>query len=119
MRFLLDENIEYRLALYLNQHDHNATAIAHDYPRSLPDREVLAIAAREQRILITDDRDYGELIFRRLQAHAGVIYFRLPDATVSEKIQRVDQLLITHQGQLDQFIVVTRRSIRVRHRHTN
>ena len=55
MRFLLDENIDVRLADFLTQLGHDATAIARDYPASLDDTNVLAIAVREQRILITSD----------------------------------------------------------------
>ena len=40
--------------------------IAHDYPSALADQEVLSIAVKEKRVLITNDRDYGELIFRQL-----------------------------------------------------
>jgi predicted nuclease of predicted toxin-antitoxin system len=38
---------------------------------------VLAIATAEQRVLLTNDKDFGELIFRRRLPHAGVILFRL------------------------------------------
>ena len=77
MNFLLDESAEFRLAALLQQHGHYVKAIAHDYPSGLPDRQVLAIAKNEQRILITNDRDFGELIFRQRMPHAGVILFRL------------------------------------------
>lgn len=63
MRFLLDESVEYRLAAYLSDHGHDVTAIAHDYPASIDDEVVLAIAEREQRILLTNDRDFGNLVF--------------------------------------------------------
>ena len=77
MRFLLDENADERLADYLRRLGHDATTIRNDYTRSIEDRDVLAIALREQRILITNDRDFGELIIRERLAHAGAIYFRL------------------------------------------
>jgi predicted nuclease of predicted toxin-antitoxin system len=116
MRFLLDENIEYRLAAHLTQFGHDITAIAQDYPPSLPDQEVLAIATREERILITDNRDFGELAFRHRHPHAGVIYFRLANPTTIERIEHLDQVLVTHAQHLDQFLIVTLRSVRVRRR---
>ncbi len=62
MKFLLDENVEYRIAAFLKKHGHDVTAIAHDYPNALTDRAVLAIAAAEKRILITNDRtDFASL----------------------------------------------------------
>lgn len=115
MRFLLDESDEYRIADFLQAEGHDITAIAHDYPHALPDAEVLAIAAAEQRVLITNDRDFGNLIVRQKRPHAGVIYFRLGlSATAEEKIVHLRRLLISHWDQLDQFLVVTPRGIRVR-----
>ena len=66
MKFLLDENVERRLAPFLQELGHDVTVVGVDYPSSLSDHEVLVIAYKERRILITNDRsDFGELIFRR------------------------------------------------------
>lgn len=115
MKFLLDENAEFRIGAFLKAAGHDVTAIAYEYPNALPDQEVLSIAAVEQRILITNDRDFGELIFRHHLPHAGVIYFRLElAATAEDKIAWLRRLLVSHEDRLDQFLVVTPRSIRVR-----
>ena len=115
MRFLLDESAEFRIAVFLLSLGHDVTAIGHDYPASLPDPEVLAIAVDERRILITNDSDFGRLIFQRHLPHAGVIFFRLkPDATAQEKIDRLSWVLPTYADRLDQFLVVTERTVRVR-----
>jgi predicted nuclease of predicted toxin-antitoxin system len=117
MRLLLDENVEYRLAGWLRAQGHDVTAIAYDYPASLKDREVLAIAHRERRILLTNDRDFGELIVRHQQQHAGVIYFRMPAATAEEKLTRLQAVFAQHAGHLERLIVVTETAIRVHHEH--
>ena len=114
MNFLLDESAEFRLGRWLASQGHDVTAIARDYPHALSDREVLAIALREGRILITNDRDFGELIVRENLPHAGVIFFRLGAAGVDVKIERSADLLLSHADQLGRFIVVTPRGIRVR-----
>jgi len=68
MRFLLDENAEYRLALFLRAHDHNATSIARDYAQGMSDRDILDVAYREQRILITRrDQPMAKLHARKRQ----------------------------------------------------
>lgn len=74
MMFLLDESADARLAPWLRSLGHDVTAIAVDHPASLKDREVLNIAHDEGRILITEDRDFGKLIFSRRRPHRGVIY---------------------------------------------
>lgn len=115
MKFLLDESAEFRLAAFLASLGHDVTAIAHDYPSALGDQEVLAIARREGRILITNDSDFGDLVFRDHHPHAGVIFFRLkPESTDEDKIARLGPLLLSHRDQLSKFIVVTERRIRVR-----
>jgi predicted nuclease of predicted toxin-antitoxin system len=77
MRFLLDQSADARLGPHLHGRGHDVTRVGKEYPHGIPDDEVLAIAHRERRILIADDRDLGELIFRLRQPHAGVILFRL------------------------------------------
>ena len=115
MRFVVDESADARLAMHLRRLGHDATLVAQDYRPGLPDQEVLAIAHREGRILITDDRDFGELVFRHRQAHAGVIYFRLSTTVLAVRSARLDAVLTHHPHELDQFLVVTDRSVRVRH----
>jgi predicted nuclease of predicted toxin-antitoxin system len=76
MKFLLDENVDHRLAGFLRDLKHDVTAIAYGYPHSLLDEHVLAIASREKRILITNDHtDFGDLIFHKHLPHCGVILF--------------------------------------------
>ncbi|MGE3272265.1 MAG: DUF5615 family PIN-like protein, partial [Chloroflexota bacterium] len=77
MRFLLDESAVARLLPFLRSRGDDATRIAGDYPAGLADRAVLALAAEEERILITADRDFGELIFCLGLPHQGVISFDL------------------------------------------
>jgi predicted nuclease of predicted toxin-antitoxin system len=115
VKFRLDESAEYRIAGFLQDLGHDVLAIAHDYPESLADRTVLQIARTEERILITNDRDFGELIFRHNLPHSGVIYFRLrPESTADEKIAWLGRLFVTHADRLAQFIVVTPGRVRVR-----
>jgi predicted nuclease of predicted toxin-antitoxin system len=115
MRFLLDQSSDARPISCLRRLGHDATRIAADYPAGLPDAEVLAIAYAERRTLITDDRDFGELVFVQQQPHAGIVYFRF-DMSVdpATKIERLHEVLTHYTDDLDYFLVVTRDRIRVR-----
>src|SRR2546425_12668591 len=113
MKFLLDESAEYRLVAFLQAQGHDVTAVAHEYPNALTDREVLSIALNERRVLITNDADFGELVFREGLPHAGIILFRLPPGDTDAKIRRFGRLLATHSGRLTNFVVVDRRGVRV------
>ena len=115
MKFLLDQSTDARLIAYLRTHGHDATRIAKEHPAGLPDVQVLAIAHAEGRILVTDDRDFGELVFRLRQPHSGVIYLRLGEYSELEtKIERLEHVLARYGDQLDHFLFVTRRGIRIR-----
>ena len=116
MKFLLDESAEFRLAAFLGELGHDVTSVAHDYPAALADKRALAIAREEGRLLITNDRDFGELIVRRRLPHAGIIFFRLRTHDPRAKQRRLADVLARHGDQPDQFIVVTDRRIRVHHR---
>lgn len=81
MRFLANENIPYSSIAWLRQNDYDIVSISETMP-GIPDHEVLAYARNEQRIILTFDRDYGELIFRfGLPIPSGIIYFRFPPTT--------------------------------------
>ena len=93
----------------------NVTAISRNYPHGLADAEVLTIARDERRILIVADRDFGELIFQQGLAHAGVIFFRLPGASLQTKIEQVNRALNEYAEALERgaFVVVSPGRIRV------
>jgi predicted nuclease of predicted toxin-antitoxin system len=118
MKFLLDENADYRLFAYLAGLGHDVTAVAHDYPGSLSDGEVLNLAHDEKRILITNDRDFGELVFRRQLPHAGVVLFRLRSVELASKMAGLQAALEAHGADLEQgaFLVISERSMRLRRR---
>ena len=115
MKFLLDANVEYRLAAFLTTLGHDVKTIALDYPTSLIDQAVLTLAVEEQRILLTNDRDFGELIFRQHVPHCGIIYFRLKNSKdISVKRNWLQIVLEIHHHNIHEYLVVTRNGIRGR-----
>ncbi len=75
-RFLADENVALSNVVLLRDVGHDVAAVRED-TAGASDPDVLARAVHEGRILLTSDRDYGELIFRFLHpAPPGVVYFR-------------------------------------------
>lgn len=86
-RFLADENVPAPVVEQLRDAGHDLTAIAEDSP-SVLDEVVLSRAIREDRVLITSDKqDYGNLIFSEgARADCGVILFRLQDMPPSTRV---------------------------------
>ncbi len=115
MKFLLDQSADFRLIPHLCQLGHDVHVISRNYPPGLPDEDVLAIAREERRVLIVADRDFGELIFQQGVAHAGVIFFRLPGATLQAKIEQLTTVLNEYAEELErgEFLVVTPGRIRI------
>lgn len=114
MRFLLDESADLRLRPYLTQRGHDVTSIARDHAQALDDRQVLAIAHRERRILIAGDRDFSELIVRQGLPHAGVILFRLKAPDLNAKIAWLDHLLLAYADRRDRLLIISHGGLRIR-----
>jgi predicted nuclease of predicted toxin-antitoxin system len=115
MKFLFDQSADFRLSPHLRELGHDVTAISRNYPHGLPDEDVLTIARYEARILIVADQDFGELIFHQELTHAGVVFFRLPGASLQTKIEHLNMVLEEHTEELErgEFLVVTPGQIRV------
>ncbi len=103
LRFLLDENVDYRLASFLTQLGHQVTVISYDYPYGIEDQHILALAFQERRILLTNEKDFGELIFLQNLPHQGVILFRLKPKEVTIPImqERLVRVLSHYKNHLE------------------
>ena len=78
MRFLANENFPGDTVIELRGAGHDVVWIRTDAPGML-DADILAWALREDRILLTFDKDFGELAYRAgLPATCGIVLFRLP-----------------------------------------
>lgn len=92
MKFLLDENLGKSLALFLTQLGHTALRIKKIYPGA-EDFEVLDLAVEKNAVLVTLDKDFGELVFKKEKTHAGIIFLRLEDQTLLNTKRVVKWLL--------------------------
>ena len=115
MRFLANENFPLQSLRILRQADQKVASVTEDSP-GIEDAEVLARVADEQRVILTFDRDYGELIYRlRLRSPRGVIYLRFRPHTPEEPASILLNLLQTEELQFEErFTVVERDQIRQR-----
>jgi predicted nuclease of predicted toxin-antitoxin system len=77
MRFLADESCDFSVVRALRSVDHDVIAIAEVSPRE-EDDAVMERAVRDRRILITEDKDFGQLVYANMQRTGGVIFIRFP-----------------------------------------
>lgn len=83
--------------------------------RRLSDSAILMQAASDRRLVITNDKDFGELAFRSGQAHAGVLLLRLGDERAESWVAMVTSVLDRWGDRLlGAFTVATERGVRIR-----
>ena len=113
MRFLVDECTGPAVANWLRQLNHDVISVF-DEIKGADDREVIQKASEQNRILITNDKDFGELVFREKKPHKGVILLRLEDERAVNKIAVLKDLLEKYENSLSgHFIVVTESTVRI------
>lgn len=112
MRFLVDECTGSKVARWLRDEKHEVFSVF-DEARGTTDDENLAKAFAENWILITNDKDFGEMIFRERRRHRGVIFLRLDDERPANKIEILRQLLENYSEKLpEEFVVATETKVR-------
>lgn len=112
MRFLVDECTGPFVGKWLTEEGHEVFSV-YDESRGATDDELLVKAYAEDYLLITNDKDFGEKIYRDRRPHKGVIFMRLNDERSGNKIAVLRQLLANYADQLpSRFVVVTEHHVR-------
>jgi predicted nuclease of predicted toxin-antitoxin system len=113
-RLLADENVPGAVVAALRQQGHDVAWIREDAPGS-PDPEVLERAQRENRVVVTFDKDFGELAFRRgLAASVGVVLFRITLTSPDQAVRVAVAAFGSRADWTGQFAVVEDDRIRLR-----
>lgn len=119
LSFLADESCDFSVIRALRQVGYSVKAIAEISP-SLPDEEVLELAMAENRLLITEDKDFGEWVFAHRHAMTGVLLIRYPANMRSSMVSSVIDLIGGHAAELDgSFTVLEPGRARIRKKIKN
>lgn len=117
MRFLVDECTGPVVARWLRDQQYEVFSV-YEEARGIDDDEIIKKAYEEDWILITNDKDFGEKIYRERHPHRGVVLLRLENDRAGNKVEMIRQLLQGYAHQLaDRYVVVT--ETRVRFASTN
>ncbi|MDY0383202.1 DUF5615 family PIN-like protein [Trichlorobacter sp.] len=112
MKFLADVNIERRIILFLRSAGYDVIW-APEYDCRMKDEELLALAVQQQRILITNDKDFGNLVYFQKKAACGIVLFRIEDQNVRVKITILKNMLLRYQEKFGgHFVTIARKRIR-------
>ena len=114
LRFLADESCDFGVVRVLRSAGYDVVALTEITTRSVDD-EVIAQSYDENRILLTEDKDFGQLVFASRADSAGVILIRFP-GNARKALQETVIKLIQEQGNeiRNAFVVVQPGHIRVR-----
>ena len=113
MKFLVDECVGSIVASWLMECGHDVVSICDNFP-GISDDEVLKLARSEDRVLITGDKDFGEMIFKNNQDHYGVLLLRLLDQRSTNKIRVLRSVVNDYKDELvGNFVVVSEQSVRI------
>lgn len=110
MQFLVDESVGKKFSDILKNFKKDVLFVGESIPE-VADENVLAFANEENRILITADKDFGELIFKLGKSSAGIILFRTSITDPKKRFEMVKNALDKAEGK---FIVVKEGQIKVR-----
>ena len=114
LRFLVDVNVGLAVADGLRDSGYEVV-LADDLDWCMPDVDMLSRAHQEQRIILTTDTDFGELVYHSRQPHAGVLLLRMPGANRDEKIRVAQEIVDRYGDQLPgHFCVYRQGRLRIR-----
>jgi predicted nuclease of predicted toxin-antitoxin system len=114
VKIVADENIDIRVIEILREFGHDIISIR-ERERGSIDPVVLFLANLNNALLITEDKDFGDLVYQKRQPHFGVLLIRVQQLTRPTRIQAVCNAISTYGDSLTQtFSVLTPGGLRIR-----
>ena len=114
LRFLVDGSTGIKVSLFLTSQGFDSISATEKF-LGFEDLDLLKIAEAEKRIIVTNDKDFGDLIFYQKLNSFGVILLRLKNESSINKIRLIDALLINYPDKImGNFIVITEDTVRIR-----
>jgi predicted nuclease of predicted toxin-antitoxin system len=112
--FLADENFDLNIVELLRQEGYFVNSIAEMAP-SISDPQVLAIAVKKKAVVLTEEKDFGELVYRLRLAHCGILLIRPMKMDPAEKAMRILDNIRKHINQLpNAFAVLSSDNFRIK-----
>ena len=112
-----DECVEYEIILQLRQNNISVLSIMESHS-GIKDIQVLSIAVEKKAFLLTEDKDFGELVFRLQLEHEGILLVRFPNNYDPDvKAEKVVKTMIQKFNEIDNnFCVLDENRLRIRHK---
>jgi predicted nuclease of predicted toxin-antitoxin system len=115
VNFLVDDNVDRQIADCLRSIGHHVEYVA-EKDAGISDDEVLEMANEKTALLLTADKDFGELVFRQRRVTSGVVLIRLAGLSPIRKAEIVVSAIKKHEPELKHsFSVINPGAVRIRH----
>ena len=112
MKFLADENIPNRTINPLKERGVNILSIL-DFGMGLNDQDVLRLANEQDRVLVTFDKDFGDLVFTTMEKAKGVVLLRFAPKSPEQVAEKLRALLDSRVELENYFVVLDDERIRI------
>lgn len=114
LRFVLDVGVGRKVESYLQEAGYMIFSILDKDP-TMSDSAILDIAEREFAMVVTMDKDFGELVFRDKRKHNGILLLRLEDETSMAKLEAIKFIMERHGTEIEGcFCVFQHGRLRIR-----
>ena len=116
LRFLVDVGVGKKVEEWLlrNGYGYDLKAVRDINPK-MEDAKILSIAVSENRMVVTMDKDFGELVYNSGLPHSGVLLLRLEGAESNEKVKAIAKILTEYWDRLpNNFCVFQHGRLRIR-----
>jgi predicted nuclease of predicted toxin-antitoxin system len=99
MKFIVDAGVGKLVENWLIGNSYDVKSVISINPQ-MEDVAILALANLEERIVVTMDKDFGELVFNGVHSMFGVLLLRLDGATGLEKLHIIQEIFQHHSASL-------------------
>ncbi|HLA51534.1 MAG TPA: DUF5615 family PIN-like protein [Thermodesulfobacteriota bacterium] len=114
LKFLVDVGVGKKVERWLIENGYDVKSMRYINPKA-NDSEILHLAVAECRMVITMDKDFGELVYNSGELHSGVLILRLEDANGDRKVEIVKKIFSEYLDKIqDKFCVFQGGRLRVR-----
>jgi len=109
---LADENIPFEITKSLRKEGFEVTSI-YETARGIKDEQIIEMALKYDFLLLTEDKDFGELVFRLQMPHSGILLIKIEEA--QQKIPLVVETVTRNlQEMIGKFSVIDGNKLRIK-----
>lgn len=112
LKFLANVNIEKPIVDFLLKNGYDVKWVA-DIDKKMTDTQVCDLANKEQRVILTNDKDFSEIVFYQKKIVYGIILFRIKGQNIHVKLTLLEKLLKNYSDKIkNHFVVVTKEKLK-------